>query len=207
MNECFSYVTHFQRRKSIKLVFYLLTCGWTIEHLAFSSSSHILFSAFFGIQIPIPIKAINCCTYFTTTIAIGREKNRKNHIEFSSVSSNIVSHQKPPSISEDFFFLFKNLRIACWSCVQKSNHRTRKSDFYWKQSSSRLILGVSTVYKSQIDWSVSPITVNWKFRNPLLKCVLLCKKFKSSFVQISKEMIFVEILLLVRRIKGWLFLP
>ena len=30
-----------------------------------------------------------------------------------------------------FFFLFKNLRIACWSCVQKSNHRTRKSDFYW----------------------------------------------------------------------------
>ena len=104
-----------------------------------------LYSIFgiFGTQIPIPRKAINC-TYFTTII--GREKNWKNHIEFSSVSSNIVSHQKPPSISEDFFFLFKNLRIACWSCVQKSNHRTRKSDFYcWNQSSSRLIFWVSMV--------------------------------------------------------------
>ena len=61
-------------------------------------------------------------------------------------SSNIVSHQKPPSISEDIFFFLKNLRIACWSCVQKSNHRTRKSDFYcWNQSSSRLIFWVSMV--------------------------------------------------------------
>ena len=207
-NECFSYVTHFQRRKSINCFLspYVWMNNWTSRFLLV-----FLYSIFgiFGTQIPIPRKAINC-TYFTTII--GREKNWKNHIEFSSVSSNFVSHQKPPSISEDFFFLFKNLRIACWSCVQKSNHRTRKSDFYWwfigNNLPADLFWGCLLSIKSKLIDQYRP---SQSIENFEILFWNVSYRAKSSRVLLYRiqifEEIFVEILLLVRRIQGWLFLP
>ena len=93
-----------------------------------------------------PIKAIWHSAYFTDfTTTIGREKNGKIILNFLFFQYRFSSET---AINQwrYFFFFLKNLRIACWSCVQKSNHRTRKSDFYcWNQSSSRLIFWVSMV--------------------------------------------------------------
>ena len=199
----------FSKKKINKVGFlspYVWMNNWTSRFLVV-----FLYSIFgiIGTQILIPRKAINC-TYFTTII--GREKNWKNHIEFSSVSSNIVSHQKPPSISEDFFFLFKNLRIACWSCVQKSNHRTRKSDFYWwfigNNLPADLFWGCLLSIKSKLIDQYRPSQSIENFEI-LFWNVSYCAKSSRVLlyrIQIFEE-IFVEIHLLVRRIKGWLFLP
>ena len=135
-----------------------------------------------------PIKAIWHSTYFTDfTTTIGREKNGKIILNFLFFQYRFSSETAINQWRYFFSFLKTSELLVEAVCRNLIIVPANQISIVGINLPADLFFGCLwclQTSKIRIDWSVSPIidTVNWKFRNPLLKCVLLCKKFKSSFV-------------------------